>query len=107
MCWCTYNYEVPVRLNLKGTAILTRYRLQGTATLTRYSYTWADVGTKSVIAIKQSYIYALSQDASTLKRKVIAFYSYRSRLVEIVIAPHSYRSSLVRIVLAAYSYCSE
>ncbi len=36
--------------------------------------------------------FALSHTASTLRRKVSASYSYRSRLIEIVLASYSYRS---------------
>jgi hypothetical protein len=51
--------------------------------------------------------FELSHNASMLWRKVIAFYSYRSRLMEIVIATYSYRSALVENAIALYSYCSE
>jgi hypothetical protein len=54
----------------------------------------------STTAITLRYIYALSQNASTLWRKVIAFQSYRSRLMEIVIAFYSYRSRLIGNVIA-------
>jgi hypothetical protein len=54
----------------------------------------------SVIAITLRYVFALSHNASTLKRKVIASYSYCSGLIEIGIAPYSYRSGLIGIVLA-------
>jgi hypothetical protein len=57
----------------------------------------------SVIAITLCFVFALSHNASTLRRKVIAFYSYRSGLIEIVIASYSYPSGLIRIVIAAYS----
>ncbi len=50
------------------------------------------------------YIFALSQNASTLWRKVIAFYSYCSRLIEIVIASYCYRSGLKGNITAFYSY---
>jgi hypothetical protein len=37
-------------------------------------------------------VFALSHNAATLRRKVIASYSYRSGLIEIITASHSYRS---------------
>jgi hypothetical protein len=43
----------------------------------------------SVVAITLRYTFALSHNASTLRRKVIASYSYRSRLIEIVIASYT------------------
>jgi hypothetical protein len=46
----------------------------------------------NVIAIKLRYVYALSNNASTLWRKVIACYSYRSGPVYIVIATLSVQS---------------
>jgi hypothetical protein len=46
----------------------------------------------SIIAIILRYVFALSHNASTLRRNVIASYSYRSRLIEIVIASYIYRS---------------
>jgi hypothetical protein len=62
----------------------------------------------SVITITQRYIFA-SQNASSVWRELIAFYSYRSRLmeiVEIVIASYSYRSGLIENIIAFYSYRS-
>ncbi len=61
----------------------------------------------SVIAITLHYIFALSHNASTLWRKVIASFSYPFGLIEIVIASYSYRSSLKGIVIASYSYRSK
>jgi hypothetical protein len=62
----------------------------------------------SVIEITLRFIFALSHNASTLWRKVIAFDSYRSMHVEIVIASYCYRSGLIRSVIAAfYSYRSQ
>jgi hypothetical protein len=59
----------------------------------------------SVIAITLRYIFALSHNASTLRRKVVASYCYRSGLIEIVIVSYSYRSGSVGIALAHNSYC--
>ncbi len=58
----------------------------------------------SVIAITQRYVFALSHNASTLRRKVVASYCYRSGLIEIVIVSYSYRSGSVGIVIAHNSY---
>ncbi len=58
-----------------------------------------------VIAITQCYVFALSHNASTLRRKVVASYCYRSGLIEIVIVSYSYRSGSVGIALAHNSYC--
>jgi hypothetical protein len=66
----------------------------------------AEVGTKSVIAITPCYVFTLSLNALTLRRKVFASYSYRSRLIEIVIASYNYRFGTIGIVIAAYSYRS-
>jgi hypothetical protein len=52
----------------------------------------------SVISITLRYVFALSHNASKLRRKVIASYIYRSGLI------YSYRSGLLGIVIAAYSY---
>jgi hypothetical protein len=46
----------------------------------------------SVLAITLRYVFALSHNASTMRKKVIASHSYRYRLIEIVIASYSYRS---------------
>jgi hypothetical protein len=51
-----------------------------------------------------AHVFALSHNASTLKRKIIASYSYRSELEEIVIDFYSYRSGLIGIVIAYNSY---
>jgi hypothetical protein len=40
----------------------------------------------SIVAITQRYIFALSQNVFNTLKKVTAFRSYRSRLIEIVIA---------------------
>ena len=40
-------------------------------------------------------IFVLSHNAVILWRKDIAFYSYRSKLMEIIIASYSYRSGLI------------
>jgi hypothetical protein len=61
----------------------------------------------SVIAITLRYIFALSHNASTLWTKVIAFCSFRSRLIETVITSYSYRSRLIGNVIAFYSYDSD
>jgi hypothetical protein len=61
----------------------------------------------SGIAITVCYFFALSHNASTLRSKVIASYSYRSGLIEIVIAFYSYCSGLIGIVIADNSYRSE
>ncbi len=61
----------------------------------------------SVIAITLRYDFALSHNASTLSRKVIASFSYRSGFREIVIAYYSYRSSLIVIVISSFSYRSK
>jgi hypothetical protein len=53
-----------------------------------------------VVAITLRNVFTLSLNASTLRRKVIASYSYRSGLIEIVIASYSYRSDLIGIVNA-------
>jgi hypothetical protein len=50
--------------------------------------------------------FALSHNALTLRRKVIASFTYLSRLIEIVIASYSYRFGSIVIVIAAYSYRS-
>jgi hypothetical protein len=61
-----------------------------------------------VIAITLRYIFALSHKgkASTLERKVIAYNSYRSGLIELVISSYRYRSGTTGIVTASYSYRS-
>jgi hypothetical protein len=59
----------------------------------------------SVIALTLCYIFALLHKASTLWRKVIAFFSYRFRLMEFVTVSKSYRSGAN--VIAFYSYCPE
>jgi hypothetical protein len=51
------------------------------------------------------YIFALSHSASTLWRKVIAF--YRSRLMETIIAFYSYCSGLIGNIFTFYSYGSD
>jgi hypothetical protein len=61
----------------------------------------------SFIAITIRNLFALSHSVSTLKRKVIASYSYRSGLEEIAIASYSYFSGLIEIVIANYIYRSE
>jgi hypothetical protein len=61
----------------------------------------------TVIAITLCYIFALSLNASTLWRKVIAFYNYCFRLIETSIASYSYRSRLIENVIAFYSYGSD
>jgi hypothetical protein len=67
----------------------------------------AEVGTKSVIAITLRYVFSLSHNPSTLRRKVVASFSYRSGLREIVIASYVYRSRIKRIVIAYNSYRSK
>jgi hypothetical protein len=52
-------------------------------------------------------VFALFQNALTLKRKVTASYGYRSGLIEIVIASYSYRSGLIGIIIIYYSYRSK
>ncbi len=52
------------------------------------------------------YIFLLSHNASTLWRKAITFYSYRSSLVEIVIASYIHRYVLIGNIIALYSYSS-
>ncbi len=64
--------------------------------------TETEVGIKSVIAITLRYVIALSHNAITLRKKVIASYSYRSGLIEIVIASYTYHSGLIGIIIAAY-----
>jgi hypothetical protein len=59
-----------------------------------------------VIAIMLRH-FALSHNTSTLWRNVIAFHSYRSRLMEIVTTSYSNRSALVGNVIAFHSYRSE
>jgi hypothetical protein len=59
------------------------------------------------IATTLHYIFALSHNCSTLWRKVIAFYSYRSRFTETVIASYSYRSRLLGNFNAFFSYGSD
>jgi hypothetical protein len=61
----------------------------------------------TVTAITLRYIFALSHNASTLWRKVIAFHSYRSWLMGTVIASYSYHSRLIGNVIAFYSYVSD
>ncbi len=61
----------------------------------------------SVMAITLRYVFALSRNASTLMRKVIPSYSYRSELIEIVIASYRYHSDLIRIVIPDNSYRSK
>jgi hypothetical protein len=46
----------------------------------------------------------LLQNASALKRKVIASYYYISGLIEIFIVSNSYRSSLIGIAITTFSY---
>jgi hypothetical protein len=60
----------------------------------------------SVVVITLRYVFALSHNASTLRRKVIASYSYRSTLKEIVIASYSYRFGSKGIEITTYSYRS-
>jgi hypothetical protein len=60
-----------------------------------------------VVVITLRYVFSLSHNASALRRKVIAFYSYRSRFMETVIASYSYRSRLIGNVIAFYSYSSD
>jgi hypothetical protein len=52
------------------------------------------------------YGYALSHNASTLRRKVIASFSYRSGLIESLTASYCYHSDLIGIVIADNSYRS-
>jgi hypothetical protein len=61
----------------------------------------------TIIAITLHYIFALSHNASTLRRKVIAFYRYCSRLIETVIASYSNRSRRIGNIIAFYSYGSD
>jgi hypothetical protein len=61
----------------------------------------------SVIAITLRYMFASSHNASTLWRRVIAFYSYHSRLIEIVIVFYSYHSWIIGNIIDFYSYRSE
>ncbi len=61
----------------------------------------------SVIAITLCYVLELSHNASTLCRKVIASFSYRSGLIEIVISSYSYCSNLIAIIIASYTYRSK
>jgi hypothetical protein len=49
----------------------------------------------SVIAITPSYVFALSYNAITLWRKVIASLSYRSEHIGVIIAYNSYRCKLI------------
>jgi hypothetical protein len=53
------------------------------------------------------YGFTLSHNASTLRRKVIASYNYRSGLIESPIASYSYHSDLIGIVIADNSYRSK
>ncbi len=53
------------------------------------------------------YIFALSHDAPTLWIKVIAFYSYRSMLMETVTTSYSYYSRLIENLIAFYNYGSD
>jgi hypothetical protein len=63
-----------------------------------------------VIAVTLRYIFEFSHNASTLRRKVIAYFSSCSRFIEIVIASYSYRYKsllpIIGIVIAFYSYRS-
>ncbi len=58
----------------------------------------------SVITTTLRYIFVLSHNASTLWRKTITFYSYRSWLVEIVIASYIHRYELIGNIIALFSY---
>jgi hypothetical protein len=58
----------------------------------------------SVIAIRYITFFVLSHSASTLRRKVISSYSYRSGLIKIIIASYSHHSGLVDIGIADKSY---
>jgi hypothetical protein len=60
----------------------------------------------TLIAITLRTILALSYNAVTLRRKVIASYSYCSELIEIFIASFSDHFGLIGIIIAAYSYRS-
>ncbi len=60
----------------------------------------------SIIVITLCYVFALSLDALTLRRKVITYYSYLSRLIEIAIASYSYCFGSTGIIIAGYSYRS-
>ncbi len=53
------------------------------------------------------YDFVFLHNFSTLKRKVIVSYSYRSGLIEIAIASYNYRSGLVIIIITSYSYRSK
>jgi hypothetical protein len=58
------------------------------------------------IALTLQYIFALSHNASTLWRKIIAFHRYRSRLSETVIAFYSYCARLMGNVIPFHIYGS-
>jgi hypothetical protein len=58
----------------------------------------------SIIATTLCYRSHYCLNTSTLRRGVIASYSYRSRLVEIVTASYSYCSGLIIMVIIAYIY---
>jgi hypothetical protein len=58
----------------------------------------------SVLAITLRYVFELLHNASTLRRQVIASYSYRSGLIEIIIASYRYPFDLTRIVIVSHSY---
>ncbi len=54
----------------------------------------------SGLGIMSRYVFSFSHNASILKRKVLASYSYRSGLIEIVVASYSNGSGLLGIVTA-------
>jgi hypothetical protein len=53
----------------------------------------------SVLAITLLYVFALLHNASTLKRKVMASYSYRPRLIKIIITSYSNHSGLIGTII--------
>jgi hypothetical protein len=62
----------------------------------------AEVSTLSVIAITLRYVFALSYNALTLWRNIIASVSYRFEHLEAVIASYSYCSELVDKCYCSY-----
>ncbi len=72
---------------------LTRTKLEGIKLLQLDPK--SEVGTLSVTSIMLHYVFALSDNALTLWRNVIAFVSYRSEHIGAVIASKSHRSKLL------------
>ncbi len=101
----TKSFSLNIIVLLSNFTLITKHRLFSSGVNLTHACERGIWGTWSLQHYGETpcYIFALSHNALTLWRKVIAFYIYRSRLLEIVTASDSYRSVLIGNVIALYS----